>query len=96
MYVDIVANQSPNIVAVPQGRTTPHPDSEPERYAQKALGIRFLLRLSSPHTYFEKSLVPRVGLEPTCSYEPRILSPLRIPFRHRGIFLEVASGVEPE
>ena len=29
-------------------------------------------------------LVPEVGLEPTCPFERRILSPLRLPFRHSG------------
>lgn len=30
-------------------------------------------------------MVPEVGLEPTRSYELRILSPKRLPFRHSGI-----------
>ena len=41
--------------------------------------------------------MPRVGLEPTQTYVRRILSPLRLPFRHPGtddIFLEVAPRVE--
>ena len=30
------------------------------------------------------SLVPGAGLEPACPYGRRILSPLRLPFRHPG------------
>ena len=31
-----------------------------------------------------EKVVPRVGLEPTRYYYQRILSPLRLPFRHPG------------
>ena len=40
--------------------------------------------------------VPGVGIEPTWSFDPRILSPLRIPFRHPGNCLhEARAGIEP-
>lgn len=38
-------------------------------------------------------MVPREGLEPSIRYRPRILSPVRIPFRHLG--MEVRAGIEP-
>ena len=38
-------------------------------------------------------MVPREGLEPSIRYRPRILSPVRIPFRHLG--MEVQMGIEP-
>ena len=42
-------------------------------------------------------MVPRAGLEPAQDYSRRILSPLRLPFRHLGtqIFLEATPGIEP-
>ncbi len=39
-------------------------------------------------------VMPGVGIEPTWSFDPRILSPLRIPFRHPGnYYLEVRAGI---
>jgi hypothetical protein len=36
-------------------------------------------------------LVPRAGLEPACPYGRRILSPLRLPFRHLGTRVRASS-----
>ena len=37
-----------------------------------------------------KRLVPRAGVEPAPSYEERILSPQRLPFRHPGTNAKIA------
>ena len=42
------------------------------------------VRSKNPSTVGEK-VVPRAGLEPACAYARRILSPLRLPFRHLGV-----------
>ncbi len=39
-----------------------------------------------------KILVPRVGFEPTLPIGKRILSPLRLPFRHPGLGREYTDG----
>jgi hypothetical protein len=39
-------------------------------------------------------LVPEVGFEPTHGCPRRILSPLRLPFRHSGVGVIVAPKVE--
>ena len=35
-------------------------------------------------------VVPRAGVEPAPSYEERILSPQRLPFRHPGTHAKIA------
>lgn len=49
-------------------------------------------KVSKPHIFslfcFALLLVPGMGLEPTRPCGQRILSPLRLPFRHLGIYLK--------
>jgi hypothetical protein len=40
--------------------------------------------------FVAKSLVPKVGLEPTRGFPHRFLRPARLPFRHSGIFSSIA------
>ena len=61
---------------------SPHAASQPAMRAGHENGVNSLMRL-----------VPKAGVEPACRCRRRILSPLRLPFRHFGPWSEARAEI---